>query len=126
MNTKTINPLDKHLDAILRAGGSALKYYDDIGQNKNNMRAALLAAVAELAPVSAAPAGIPAGWQLVPVEPTHEITAAMLESEAQDDEGKFPSLCDLLDFSGANKALTVVTATYRAGLAAAPAPPKSI
>ena len=66
---------------------------------------------------------VPAGWKLVPVEPTHEIISAMLESEAQDDEGKFPTLFDLLDFSGANKALMVVAAAYRAMLDAAPQPP---
>lgn len=49
------NPLDKHLDAILRAIGSELRYYNTTVNGE--LRAALLAAVAELAPASAEPAG---------------------------------------------------------------------
>lgn len=58
---ETINPLDQHLDAILRASGSALRHHFTPGQTSGTktidaMRAALLAAVAQLAPASGAPA----------------------------------------------------------------------
>lgn len=42
---------------------------------------------------------------------------AMAESQAVDDEGPFPFLCDLLDFSGENKRVTVLRAAWRAALA---------
>lgn len=71
-------------------------------------------------------ASAPTGWQLVPVEPTHEILTAMLESEGRDGLDKFPSLCYLLDFSGSDEARTVVAAAYRAMLAAAPKPPAAV
>jgi hypothetical protein len=57
MNTKTTNPLDKHLDAILRASGSALRHYGTSDKTIDDMRAALTAAVSELAPASSVPAG---------------------------------------------------------------------
>ena len=67
---------------------------------------------------------IPDGWQLVPIEPTHEMISAMSCSEAIDDEGKFPALMDLIDFSGENKTHSVLKAAYAAMLAAAPTPPQ--
>jgi len=48
-------------------------------------------------------AAAPNGFVLVPVEPTHAIVSAMLCSKARDDEGEFPLLMDLIDFSGENK-----------------------
>jgi hypothetical protein len=62
---------------------------------------------------------IPAGYALVPVEPTHKMVSAMACSKAIDDEGEFPILADLLDFSGENKTYTVVRAAYVAAIAAA-------
>ena len=67
--------------------------------------------------------GVPAGWKLVPIVPTFEIIRGMSESVACDDEGVFPSMCDLLDFSGENKTHTVLRAAYVAAMVAAPSPP---
>lgn len=53
---------------------------------------------------------------------THAMERAALESVAVDDEGTFPCLLDLLDFSGENKAHTVIRAALEAALAVAPAP----
>jgi len=61
------------------------------------------------------------GWVLVPREAAYEQLRAMSESRAVDDEGPFPPLLDLLDFSGENKVYTVLRAAYRAALSAAPA-----
>lgn len=66
---------------------------------------------------------IPEGYVLVPVEPDHEIIQAMAESRAVDDEGEFPAMLDLLDFSGQNKTHTVLRAAYAAAITAAPAIP---
>jgi hypothetical protein len=63
-------------------------------------------------------AKIPEGWKLVPVEPTGEMIKAMAESKAVDDEGQFPALCELIDFSGENKTRTVLKAAYADMLAA--------
>lgn len=57
---------------------------------------------------------------MVPREATREIISAMLESRASDEEGEFPALMDLIDFSGQNKNHAVVRAAYRAMLSAAP------
>ena len=63
-----------------------------------------------------------AGKVLVPVEPTHKIIVAMGESQAVDDQGIFPCMSDLLDFSGSNKTLTVLKAAYSAMLTASQEP----
>jgi hypothetical protein len=65
------------------------------------------------------------GWVMVPVEPTHAMVKAMSESKARDDEGEFPAMLDLLDFSGENKTHTVLKAAYRDMLSAAPTPPSA-
>ena len=62
---------------------------------------------------------VPDGYALVPFEPTGEIIKAMAESKAIDDEGQFPALCELIDFSGENKTRTVLKAAYAAMLSAA-------
>jgi len=62
-------------------------------------------------------------WVLVPRVPTREMVSAMASSSAVDDEGQFPLLMDLLDFSGENKTHTVIRAAYAAMLASAPQPP---
>lgn len=49
-------------------------------------------------------------------EPIHAITRAMAESRAHDDEGEFPIMLDLLDFSGENKAHTVLAQAWRDGI----------
>lgn len=46
--------------------------------------------------------------------PTHEMISAALCSRAKDDEGEFPILLDLLDFSGENKSRAVATAAIKA------------
>jgi phage major head subunit gpT-like protein len=61
-----------------------------------------------------------AGWVVVEKEPTYKRIRAMSESEADDDEGRFAPLMDLLGFSGENKTHTVLRAAYRAMIAAAP------
>lgn len=58
-------------------------------------------------------------------EVTHEMISAALCSNARDDEGEFPWLIDILDFSGENKARAVVRAALEAALAAAPQPDHS-
>lgn len=58
------------------------------------------------------------GYQLMPIEPTHEIISAMNCSKARDDEGEFPMMVDLLDYSGENKAHTALKAAYAAAIAA--------
>ena len=52
-------------------------------------------------------------------EPTHAMERAALESIAVDDEGPFPSMLDILDFSGENKAHTVIRAALMAAIDAA-------
>ena len=59
-----------------------------------------------------------AGHARAPVEATQEIIMAMGESQAVDDEGIFPCLSDLLDFSGSNKTRVVLIAAYNAMLTA--------
>lgn len=54
---------------------------------------------------------------------TDEMVRAAIGSRAKDDEGEFPPLFDLIDFSGANKTWTVVRAALTAALAAAPRAP---
>ncbi len=61
--------------------------------------------------------------KLMPIEPTHAIIQAMSESRARDDEGEFPAMFDLLDFSGENKTRTVLIAAYSAAIKAAPDTP---
>lgn len=58
-----------------------------------------------------------AGDVLMPLKPTPEIIKAMAESRAVDDEGEFPAMLDLLDFSGENKTRTVLEAAYVAAIA---------
>jgi hypothetical protein len=65
------------------------------------------------------------GLVMVPVEPTNAMVKAMSESKARDDEGEFPAMFDLLDFSGENKTHTVLKAAYKAMLSATPAPPSA-
>lgn len=69
---------------------------------------------------------VPEGCKLVPIEPTAGIIKAMSESHAVDDEGEFPSLCDLIDFSGENKTRAAIKAAYCAAVAAAPASPQPV
>ena len=64
--------------------------------------------------------GLGGEWVMVPREPTYELLRAMSESVAVDDEGPFPPMFELLDFSGENKTYTVLRAAYAAMLAAAP------
>ena len=59
-------------------------------------------------------------WQLVPIEPTQEMISAMAISKAVDDEGEFPMLMDMIDYSGENKTRTVLIAAHKAMLSAAP------
>ena len=65
---------------------------------------------------------VPAGYVLVPIEPTQGMITAMSTSKAKDSEGEFPMLLDLIDYSGENKTYTVLKAAYAAMLAAAPTP----
>lgn len=60
------------------------------------------------------------GFVMVPREPTGEMLSAILCSKARDDEGEFPMLLDLLDYSGENKSRTVAKAIYAAIIGAAP------
>ncbi len=59
------------------------------------------------------------GYVLVPREPTNKIISAMASSEARDDECDFPSLSELIDFSGENETHTVLRAAYEAMIKAA-------
>jgi hypothetical protein len=72
-------------------------------------------------PVAAAgpDAALPDGYVMVPLKPTHAMIKAMAESRATDDEGEFPAMLDLLDFSGENKTHTVLEAAYVAALSGA-------
>lgn len=65
---------------------------------------------------------VPEGYKLVQIEPAREVISAMATSSAKDDEGDFPPLMDLLDFSGENKLHTVLRAAYRAALDSSPSP----
>lgn len=69
----------------------------------------------------ASQAAVAAGWMMVPVEPTPERISAMMTSQARDDEGEFPMLMDLIDFSGENKNRAACAAAYRAAVSS-PAP----
>lgn len=64
-----------------------------------------------------------AGYKPVPVEPTGEMLRAMSSSKAVDNDGEFPSLSDLIGYSGDDKTLAVMKAAYAAMLAAAPEAP---
>jgi len=59
-----------------------------------------------------------AGYAVVPKEPTYAAIRAMSESQAHGDEGPFPPLCDLIDFSGENNTHIVLRAAYTAMLQA--------
>ena len=50
---------------------------------------------------------------IVPRVATHRMISAMATSSATDDEGEFPALMELLDFSGENARHTVLRAAYR-------------
>lgn len=50
--------------------------------------------------------------------PNYAMERAALESQARDDEGEFPPLTDLLDFSGQNKSYTVIREALSAALRA--------
>ena len=63
-----------------------------------------------------------AGYELVPTTPTPEMVRAAIESQATDDEGTFPPLLDLIDFSGENKTRTVIRAALTAAILAASSP----
>ncbi len=78
----------------------------------------ILSVIAESA-APPAPAAVPPGYVLVPVEPTQAMISAMMTSEARDAEGPFPMLMDHLDYGGENKSHTVLKAAYRAMIAAA-------
>ncbi len=69
-------------------------------------------------------AAVPDGWQLVPIEPTTDMLFDMAASKALDDEGAYPAMFDLLDFSGENKMFPVLRAAYKAALLIAPERPK--
>lgn len=58
------------------------------------------------------------GYATVPINPSAAMLKAMAESRAIDDEGEFPAMLDLLDFSGENKTLTVLEAAYVAAITA--------
>lgn len=53
-----------------------------------------------------------------PIEVTTKMISAALTSQAQDDEGLFPLLMDILDFSGENKAHTVMREALTAAMQA--------
>ncbi len=53
-----------------------------------------------------------------PLEITTKMISAALTSQAKDDEGVFPLLMDILDFSGQNKAQTVIREALTAAIAA--------
>ena len=53
-----------------------------------------------------------------PLVVTDEMISRALSSKARDDEGEFPCLLDLLNFSGENKSVTVVRAALTAALKA--------
>lgn len=67
---------------------------------------------------------VPEGYVLVPIEPTSAVISAMMTSQARDDEGLFPMLMDILNYSGQNKAHTVLREAYRAAMLAAQKEPK--
>lgn len=115
---------DKLREAILAIGHVA-DYCDPHKQFAYSSGfAAALKAAAELVASTAvqAPVREVPGWKMVPIEPTPEIVKAMAESQAVDDEGEFPSLHDLIDFSGENKTQAAIKAAYRAMISASPLP----
>ena len=59
-------------------------------------------------------------YRVLRTEPDHAMISAALCSVASDDEGSFPCLLDLLDFSGENKAVTVIREALRAAIVASP------
>jgi hypothetical protein len=63
-------------------------------------------------------------FALVPREPTEAMLQAAARSVAHDDEGSFPPVCDLIDYSGENKTRTVLRQLLIDALAAAPASPE--
>lgn len=102
--------------------GRAMQGRWDLDGDQFVNRAQIAALIATFAPKqTAAQGGVPTGWKLVPIDPTHEIISAMLASKAHDEEGSFDALLDLIGFSGENKTHTVLKAAYAAMLAAAPA-----
>lgn len=92
--------------------------YDNSDGTAEWMRSMLEKALSRLA--AQVSASVPSTHVLVPKEPTPEIISAMASSHAYDDEGPFPSLLDLIGFSGENKTRTVLKAAYKAALSALP------
>jgi len=78
-----------------------------------------LALDAAIAAITAPPPSVPEGWVLVTAEPTDAQLRAMSASRARDDEGDFPALMDLIDYSGENKTRAVLRAAYTAAIVAA-------
>jgi hypothetical protein len=81
--------LDVHLEAILRAGGSSLRHYS-MAKPKDEMRAALRAAIAAIAPPTehcwAASNGAPAAARDVMAERQRQISAEGWTPEHDDAE----------------------------------------
>jgi len=100
---------DNLADILIGAGWSATSgaAFHDLGE-------AIPAIMREL---EIKPQVAPEGYALMPIEPTHEILSAMATSKARDDEGEFPMMLDLLDYSGENKTHTVLKAVYVAAIA---------
>ena len=112
MNTKKeLDPLNKHLDAILRASGTTLANFETSAGALQGMRAALLAAVADLAPASAAPAN-------------HFPDAAKMVAKMSDEQIKTILLTAGYTIKpGSEDLKPYVYAGARALLSAAPQPP---
>lgn len=53
------------------------------------------------------------------MEPSHAMIKAMAQSQAKDDEGFLPLMCDLLDFSGENKRHTVLKQAWSDAISSA-------
>lgn len=61
-----------------------------------------------------------AGYEVRAKGVTSEMISAAATSQATGDEGTFPLLMDLINFSGENKTRTVIRAALESALAAAP------
>lgn len=91
---------------------------DDFGKRAREAFEELCEWIAALPAPTSAVSAAPSGYVLVPLKLTHEQLKAMAESRAVDDEGEFPAMLDLLDFSGENKTRTALEAAYVAAITA--------
>ena len=104
--------------AIIDLLNKAVEYDGDGSEQEEVIELALSALTAHPAPAPEQPSVQEAARVLLGAMPNYVMERAALESRADDDEGPFESLSDLLNFSGQNKSYTVIREAICAALRA--------